>query len=116
MGLLIIITKTITCKHCGKPIDSNNEIGSLNITHNLNVMAEAVSEDFYKAIWRPEELNANNAQDIVDIIIKGLNKIENNPQHYIHLNPRNYYDFVEFLHKYVDILQENPDATIKAYR
>lgn len=93
---------------------------SANITHNLTSMASAVSEDFYKAIWRPDELvNARPyAIDIVEYVEKGLIELVINREKYIKFNPKNgwgsYDGFIVFLTKYLQELKKNPLSEIQA--
>ena len=94
---------------------------SANITHNLNRMADAVSEDFYKAIWRPEELFDNpKAKDIIDIIQCGLVELVLNPGKYKEFNASNgwgkYENFVRFVIEYHEALKESLESPIVVSR
>ena len=89
-----------------------------NITHNLGEMAREAG--IYKAIWRPEEIDAKYAKDIIDIVEKGLIYLREVPNHFKKYNPSNgwgdYYQFVLFVSKYLDALKEYPDAKIETSR
>src|SRR5690606_38286233 len=51
-----------------------------NITHNLNTMANEAG--IYPALWRPEEIGAVKASDIVDILRTGLHALVERPSYF----------------------------------
>lgn len=91
---------------------------SANITHNLNKMAAACG--VYKAIWRPEDIPAKFAKDIIPVIEKGLIKLVLNPSEYKKYNAENdwgkYEDFVRFVSEYLEELKKNPNSKIEVLR
>lgn len=89
-----------------------------NITHNLGEMASECG--IYKALWRPEEINAVYAKDIIDIVEKGLIELKKRPEHYETFNSPNgwgmYEHFVPFVEEYLEALKEFPKAKIRVSR
>lgn len=94
------------------------EVYEANITHNLGEMAEKAG--IYKALWRPEEINAVHAKDIIDILEKGLTDLKARPEHFKMFNSPNgwgmYEHFVPFVEKYLEACKEYPDAVIEVSR
>lgn len=91
-----------------------------NITHNLNKMASAVSEFFYKAIWRPEEMDMKYAGDVVYELRKGVAVLACAPSHLKKLNPENgwgtYEDLLLFVVRYIEACEQHPTALIEVSR
>ena len=91
-----------------------------NITHNLNKMASAVSEFFYKAIWRPEEMDMKYAQDVVYELRKGVAVLACAPSHLKKLNPENgwgdYEGLLLFVVRYIEACEQHPTALIEVSR
>jgi hypothetical protein len=89
-----------------------------NITHNLGQMADEAG--IYKALWRPEEIKANKAKDIIEIVEKGLEKMKESPSYFKQFNPSNgwgsYKDFVPWVEEYLEALKEYPEAKIGVSR
>ena len=85
-----------------------------NITHNLGKMAGEAG--IYKALWRPEEIEAKYAKDIIEIVEKGLADLKARPEYFEQFNSPNgwgmYEHFVPFVEKYLQALKEYPDAEI----
>jgi len=85
-----------------------------NITHNLGKMANKAG--IYKALWRPEEINAKYAKDIIKIVEKGLADLKERPEYFELFNSPNgwgmYEHFVPFVEKYLEALKEYPGAEI----
>lgn len=85
-----------------------------NITHNLGKMAGEAG--IYKALWRPEEVEAKYAKDIIEIVEKGLADLKARPEYFEQFNSPNrwgmYEHFVPFVEKYLEALKEYPDAEI----
>jgi hypothetical protein len=89
-----------------------------NITHNLNVMAEAAG--IYKHLWRPEELGITKAGDLIFPLEAGLAALKADPPKFEALNPSNgwgrYCDFVPWVAEYLEACRKNPDAEISVSR
>ena len=89
-----------------------------NITHNLGEMADKAG--IYKALWRPEEIGAKYAKDIIEIVEKGLSDLKSRPEYFKQFNSSNgwgmYEHFVPFVAKYLDALKEYPKAKISISR
>jgi hypothetical protein len=112
----------------GKEYDSF--LYQANITHNLNVMARVVSEEFYQALWHPHKLilgleddEYNDevgppilAQEIVTYIETGLETLKKDSEKFVRYNASNgwgtYETFVPWLEKYVKALKDNPNSLI----
>ena len=91
---------------------------SANITHNLNKMADAAG--IYQAIWRPEEIAAVRARDLIVPLTAGLAGLRLNPEKFKAFNPGNkwgdYKGFVAWVERYLNACIEHPDARIRAER
>ena len=89
-----------------------------NITHNLGKMADKAG--IYEALWRPEEIGAKYAKEIIDVLEKGLNDLKSRPEYFEQFNSLNgwgmYNHFVPFVSEYLDALKEYPDAEIQVSR
>ena len=109
-----------TCNDCGhKHFKNEKEIlFDANITHNLNKMADEAG--IYEALWRPEEIGATKAKDIIDKLVLGLDLMKKDPEHFKKFDASNgwgkYEDFVPWVEKYLNVCIENPDATIEVSR
>lgn len=94
------------------------EVFSANITHNLNSMADAAG--IYQACWRPEEIGAKYASDIIPLLEKGLEDLKSRPEYFKQFNSPNgwgmYENFVPWVEKYLAACKENPDAEIQVSR
>jgi len=92
------------------------KLASLNITHNLNKMAEAVG--LYEVLWYPEKIGITSASQMIPLIEKGVKKLEVNPEKYKALNPPNgwgnYENLVSFCRSALRWCYEYPDAVIEA--
>lgn len=89
-----------------------------NITHNLTDMAREAG--IYKALWRPEEINAEKAEDIANILHDGLIQMKSNPKRFQFFNASNgfgtYKHFVPFVEEVLDACKKYPSAKISIYR
>jgi len=89
-----------------------------NITHNLGEMAEKAG--IYKALWRPEEIGAKYAKDIIEVVEKGLADLKSRPEYFEQFNSPNgwgmYEHFVPFVAKYLEALKEYPEGKIEVSR
>lgn len=108
-----------TC-HCGHDHQRAETLEhfSANITHNLNAMAGAAG--IYKPMWRPEEIGITKAYDLIPHLRDGLHELKANPERFKAFNPSNgwgsYDGLVDFVTKYLNACQENPDANVRASR
>ena len=76
-------------------IDGNEvEVFSGSITNNLCKMAYQAGVS--KALWRPEEIDAVYAKDIVTILTGGLAGLESRPDYFKQFNPENGYGSYEY--------------------
>lgn len=89
-----------------------------NITSNLSTMAEAAG--IYKHLWRPEELNITKAEELINPLTRGLNKLRESPDVFTIFNPSNgwgnYEGLVEFVQNYLTACEKYPMATIYVSR
>lgn len=94
------------------------EIYSSNITHNLGKMADAAG--IYHALWRPEEITATHARDIIPVLEQGLRKLKRSPAKYKKFDAENgwgiYEHFIPFVENYLRACKDNPDARIEVSR
>lgn len=99
--------------------DGNNiNVFDANITHNLGEMASKAG--IYKALWRPEEIGAKEAKDIVFILEKGLAKLKKKPEYFSRFNSPNgwgmYEHFVPFVEEVLSACKQYPSAKITVSR
>jgi hypothetical protein len=110
--------KTVMCYFCMHEHEEQEMLYDANITHNLGKMAAKAG--IYKALWRPEEIGAKYAKDIIEIVEKGLADLKARPEYFEQFNSPNgwgmYEHFVPFVSDYLDALKENPDAEIHISR
>jgi len=105
-------TESVRCEHCGHSHDEqiNDEFYHANITHNLNEMARHAG--IYYVLWRPEELGATQAKDILPYLEDGLIDLKARPDYYRQFNAPNgwgmYEHFVPFVEEYLKACEENP--------
>ena len=89
-----------------------------NITHNLNKMADEAG--IYEACWRPEEIGATKASDIIPILEKGFEDMKARPEHYKQFDSPNgfglYIHFLPWVESYLNACREYPDAIIEVSR
>ena len=94
------------------------DVFSSNITHNLGKMAEEAG--IYMALWRPEEIPATKAEELIPILEKGLADLKARPEHYEKFNAENgwglYKHFVPFVEEVLGACREYPDARPDADR
>ena len=109
------------CGECGRPLDDDADEGPLfeaNITHNLNKMAQEAG--IYYELWRPDEIGAIHAGDIIKPLEAGLDKLKSNPPRFEAFKPPNgwgsYKHFVPWVEAYLEACKENPRAFIRASR
>jgi hypothetical protein len=84
----------------------------------LNKMADEAG--IYEACWRPEEIGATKASDIIPILEKGFEDMKTRPEHFKKFDSENgwgtYEDFLPWVESYLKACQEYPDATIEVSR
>lgn len=89
-----------------------------NITHNLGAMAKEAG--IYNAIWHPEEIGVEYAEEIIEIIEKGLTAMKSNPERYKKYDDPDgwglYENFVRWVEELLNALKENPNAKITVRR
>jgi hypothetical protein len=87
---------------------------SRNITHNLTKMASEAG--IYKALWKPNESGYYKAEQIIPILLKGLELLEGDPERFQKFNSPNgwgmYEHFVPFVKAVLEACEEYPDADI----
>lgn len=85
-----------------------------NITHNLNRMTDAAG--CYQALWRPEELQIDRAEQLIEPLKDSLTALVSDPTRFEALNPENgwgkYDDLVTFVIGYLKACIQNPDAIV----
>jgi hypothetical protein len=98
--------------------EQDEQVYWANITHNLGEMADKAG--IYKALWRPEEINAEKAQDIMKLLEDGLTDLKNRPEYFEQFNSPNgwgmYEHFVPFVEEYLNACKEYPEALIEVSR
>lgn len=113
-------TVSCECAECGHTYSRETQecLFSANVTHNLNKMAGEAG--IYQALWRPEEIGATRAKDIIEIVSQGLAKLKADPNRFTPFNPANgwgsYEQFVPWVEEYLAALKENPEAEIQVSR
>lgn len=94
------------------------EVYSSNITHNLGGMAEAAG--IYQALWRPEEIGIEKAEQLIEPLTRGLERLRAEPERFSAYNSPNgwglYKNFVPFVERYLAACIENPDAIVSVDR
>ena len=98
--------------------EENEEVYWANITHNLGKMADKAG--IYKALWRPEEIDAVFACDIIEIVERGLTDLKDDPAYFKKFDSPNgwgkYDHFVPFVEKYLEALKKYSQAIINISR
>ena len=108
------------CDYCGVEHQCAPElvVYDANITHNLNRMAKEAG--IYEACWRPEEIGATHARDLIPLLRRGLRKLVEDPEHFKQFNASNgwglYEHFVTWVSEYLRACEEHPYATIRVSR
>lgn len=123
LDIYLYDNKTLTCD-CGKvhDLDSENEslVFNCNITHNLNKMANAESEVFYKTIWRPEEIGVKLAGQMIPVLKFGIGHLKSKPNYFKQFDSPNgwgnYDCFVPWLERLLSACEQYPNATIEISR
>lgn len=94
------------------------EVFDANITHNLTQMADAAG--IYKCLWRPEEVGIAKAQQLIEPLTQGLERLKADPARFEELNASNgwgkYEDFVPWVERYLAACRKYPDADVRVSR
>lgn len=113
MSLDVSLTEE-PCPHCGR----GDEVFQANITHNLNKMANAAG--IYEACWRPEEIGAKRAKDLIVPLRAGIALMKGDPAHFKQFEPANrwgtYDNFIPWLDRYLAACEAWPEAVIHVSR
>jgi hypothetical protein len=98
--------------------DDDCEVFWANITHNLGKMARAA--DLYYALWRPEELQATRAGQLVVPIREGILRLVDHPSFFKELEPENgwgtYEVFLPWCCRYLEACRKYPTAMVRVSR
>jgi hypothetical protein len=94
--------------------DKSVDVFDANITHNLNKMAEAAG--IYEHLWRPDEIGATHARELIEPLEKGLQLLRDKPEWFRQFNSPNgwgvYENFIPFVEKYLEACKRYPGATV----
>jgi hypothetical protein len=89
-----------------------------NTTHNLGKMATEAG--IYYACWRPEEIEAKVAKDIITLLEKGFEDMKSKPDYYKQFDSSNgwgiYVDFLPWVEEYLKACKAYPEAEISVSR
>jgi len=89
-----------------------------NITHNLGIMADVAG--IYDCLWRPDEHGIQSAQQIIEILEKGLKDMKENPDKFTPFTPSNGWGtldgLIKFTEKVLHACNEYPKAKIRISR
>lgn len=96
--------------------NQKEEIFSLNITHNLNKMADTAG--FYKQLWHLEGITT--CEDLLPHIEQGILELESNPTKYKQYSAKNnwgtYEQFIPWLKDLAEKLKIEPKAILYVSR
>ncbi len=103
----------------GKTVtETEEEVFEANITHNLNTMADKAG--IYHACWRPEDIGATKAKDIIPLLEKGYNDLKDRPDYFKQFNASNgwglYKHFLPWVEKYLNACKDYPESEISVWR
>ena len=97
---------------------SSNCVFDANITHNLSTMAKEVG--IYWSCWRPEEIGAVYAKDIIPLLQDGLRFLKEYPNICKQFDDPNdwgtYDQFVPWVEEYLEACIKYPEAIIHVSR
>lgn len=89
-----------------------------NITHNLGRMARECG--LYEALWRPEEIGATHAADLIPPLQAGLARLVDDRERLEAFNPENgwgdYSGLLEFTRAYLTACERFPNAEVRVSR
>jgi hypothetical protein len=102
------------CPHCGR----SDEGFSINITHNLNKMADEAG--IYGIVWRPEENGITTARQLIEPLRKAIADMKADPARFDKYNASNgwgtYKHFLPWLEEYLAACERMPDAAVSVSR
>jgi hypothetical protein len=102
----------LNCKCCG------NLCYKANVTHNLGRMASEAG--IYNCLWRAPENNYTKAEQLINPLKAGIEKMEKNPERFKQFNPENgwgdYEGFLRWLKELLCQCEEYPDCKIDTSR
>ena len=103
----------------GKTLEPKEEfVFDASITHNLDTMAAYAG--IYRACWRPEEIKATKAKDIIPILERGYKELKEKPEYFMQFNASNgwgvYENFLPWVKEYLDACKEFPECEIHVSR
>lgn len=127
MGLIIYLQsneekiENCQCDRCGNVHESNNfDYLDFRISHNLSRMAQEVSEDFYKTLWRPEELGFKKANELIPNLESGIKNLLSDSTKFKKLNPgpglSTYNYLLDFSEKILVACKKFPDWDVTVSR
>jgi len=94
--------------------EREEEMFEANITHNLGEMADKAG--IYEACWRPENIGAKKAKDILPILEKGYEDLKARPDYYKQFDSPNgwglYEHFLPWVESYMNACKEYPETEI----
>jgi hypothetical protein len=113
---IYLTTEPDVCPHCGR--SDPREGFSANITHNLANMAREAG--IYHHLWRPEEVGATHASQLIEPLRAGLSLLRSDPARFSAFNAKNgwgvYDDFVPWVERYLAACEADPTAKITVSR
>jgi len=94
------------------------EVYSANITHNLGKMAGLAG--LYSHLWRPDEVGVTRAEQLIDVLAAGLDRLRVDPDAFKAHNPANgwgdYDGLVRFTEEYLAACRAHPKARVSVWR
>lgn len=112
MSLDVTLTLYDTKTHHGVDVYDGN------ITHNLNKMA--VAAGIYEYLWRPESQGIATAEDLIDPLRKGLERLRGDSEYFEQFNATNgwglHKDLVKFVADYLERCERFPTAKVSVSR
>jgi hypothetical protein len=99
-------------------VGNDTRVYRTNITHNLNRMAYIAG--IYYALWRPDKIHIQKAQQLIEPLRAGLRELRSEPAIYEKYNPSNgwgsYEGLVHFVEKYLAACEQYPHAWVHVSR
>jgi hypothetical protein len=118
LDVILVRTKWVSYDEGKTHTKEEEYVYDANITHNLGKMAGEAG--IYQALWRPEEINKEKAEDIIELLEVGLTNLKARPEHFKQFNSSNgwgmYEHFVPFVEKYLNACKEYPKCLIEISR
>ena len=110
----------VKCNYCGASRVENirETFFKIKIIHHLNKLAKAAG--VYKVIWWPEYVGITTANQLIEPLKIGLQKLKDNPDFFKTFNSPNGYGtykyFVPWVSDYLDACINYPNAVIDVSR